>query len=73
MYANVWCKADDAKAEAQKAGQQLDTYSQDAKKKFEEARQATGKELNQAVDKFDKSVTEGADKSKSWIGSWFGK
>lgn len=44
----------------------------DASKKFEEYKKETGKELNSAVDKFDKSVSEGATKSKSWIGSWFG-
>ncbi|KAF2009149.1 hypothetical protein BU24DRAFT_428671 [Aaosphaeria arxii CBS 175.79] len=61
-----------AKAEADKAGQKFESYRQDAAKKFEETRQEAGKEINQAVDKFDKTVSEGAEKSKSWVGSWFG-
>ncbi|KAF2634713.1 hypothetical protein P280DRAFT_554354 [Massarina eburnea CBS 473.64] len=68
--------ANDAKAKANQTGRQvdrkLDQYRNDASQKLEDVRQTTGKDLNAAVDKFDKSVTEGASKSKSWIGSWFG-
>lgn len=65
-------QADDAKAEASKAGQKLDAYRNDAAKKLDDARKTTGQELTTAVDKFDQSVSEGAAKSKSWVGSWFG-
>ncbi|KAF2477097.1 uncharacterized protein BDR25DRAFT_251670 [Lindgomyces ingoldianus] len=63
---------DSAKATANKVDAKLDAYRQDATRKFEEARKETGKELNSAVDKFDKTVTEKAGQSKSWLGSWFG-
>lgn len=61
MTTNLVPQSDKAKAEADKAG-----------KKLEEARQETGVKLNQAVDTFDKKVSEGAAQSKSWIGGWFG-
>ncbi|KAF2738677.1 hypothetical protein EJ04DRAFT_573536 [Polyplosphaeria fusca] len=64
--------SDRAKAEANKADAKFDQYRADAAKKFEESRQETGNKLNSAVDTFDKNVAEGANKSKSWIGSWFG-
>jgi hypothetical protein len=35
---------------------------------LEEAR----REGNQAVDKFDKNVTEAASNTKSWFSGWFG-
>ncbi|PVH98291.1 hypothetical protein DM02DRAFT_52168 [Periconia macrospinosa] len=52
--------------------QTVDQYRHDASKKLEEARNTAGKDLSAAVDTFDKKVTEGAAKSQSWIGSWFG-
>ncbi|KAF2114358.1 hypothetical protein BDV96DRAFT_647066 [Lophiotrema nucula] len=63
---------DSAKTEAQRAEAKLEQARLDASKKFEETRQETGKQLQGAVDKFDKKVTEGASKSQSWIGGWFG-
>ncbi|KAF2798763.1 hypothetical protein K505DRAFT_321657 [Melanomma pulvis-pyrius CBS 109.77] len=60
--------SNDAKAEADKAAAKFESYRQDAAKKLDETRRETGKELNSAVDKFDKSVTEGARKSKGWFG-----
>ncbi|KAF2713019.1 hypothetical protein K504DRAFT_530089 [Pleomassaria siparia CBS 279.74] len=62
----------DAKAEADKAAAKFDSYRADAARKLDDTRRETGKELNSAVDTFDKKVTEGASKSKSWLGSWFG-
>ena len=43
----------------------------DAEKKAEEYKQRTGKELNQAIDKFDKTVEDGAAKAKSGVSGWF--
>jgi len=62
----------DAKAQANKADAKIQEFSSDAQKKLEQARKDTGATLNSAVDKFDKNVTEGAAKSKSWIGGMFG-
>lgn len=44
----------------------------DAEAKAKEYRLKTGKELNNAIDKFDKTVEDGAAKAKSGISSWFG-
>ncbi|KAF1958137.1 hypothetical protein CC80DRAFT_441941, partial [Byssothecium circinans] len=63
---------EEAHQTGQQVDQKLDQYRQDASKKFEDVRQTTSKDLNAAVDKFDQKVTEGAGKSKSWFGSWFG-
>ncbi|KAF2726260.1 hypothetical protein K431DRAFT_308677 [Polychaeton citri CBS 116435] len=51
----------DAKAQADKLGIDAEKYKQDA-----------GKELNKAVDAFDKKVAEGAEKAKGGISNWFG-
>lgn len=71
-------QANQAKAEAQKAEAKFDQYSVEARKKYEEAKAqaekelaGTRKELNSAVDKFDKKVIEGTQETKSWFGSWF--
>jgi vacuolar-type H+-ATPase subunit H len=57
----------------------LTTQSADAKSKLSDAEarakdlsQKTGKEINSAIDKFDKTVEEKAAKAKSGISSWFG-
>ncbi|KAF2175697.1 hypothetical protein K469DRAFT_723890 [Zopfia rhizophila CBS 207.26] len=63
---------EDAKAATSKADARIQDFSRDASKKLEEYKKETGKELNNAVDKFDKTMSEGTSKSKSWIGSWFG-
>lgn len=44
----------------------------EAEAKAKEYRDKTGKELNSAIDKFDKTVEEKAAKAKSGISSWFG-
>ncbi|KAK5057834.1 hypothetical protein LTR84_011835 [Exophiala bonariae] len=63
---------------AQQAGQKFDRASADAKSKLAEAeakakevRDKTGKELNSAIDKFDKTVEDKAAKAKSGISGWF--
>ncbi|KAF2267723.1 hypothetical protein CC78DRAFT_456419 [Lojkania enalia] len=71
-YESVKSAASDFVTEANKAEAKFEQYSKDAGKKLQDVRQETGKQLNSAVDKFDQTVTEGASKSKSWIGSWFG-
>lgn len=71
-YPDVIWQANDAKAEADKANANIQAYSADAKKKFEELRQETGREVNAAANKFDKEVSEGINKSKGWFGGWFG-
>lgn len=48
----------DAEAEGDKAAAKLDSYAKDAKAEVEKAASKTEKNLNQAVDKFDKNVTE---------------
>ena len=70
--------ANQAKAEAHKAEQKLDQYSVEARKKYEEAKAqaekefaSTRKELNSAVDTFDKKTIEATKETKSWFGSWF--
>ncbi|KIV96939.1 hypothetical protein PV10_00752 [Exophiala mesophila] len=64
---------------AQQVGQKFDQASADARSKLADAeakakeyREKTGKELNNAIDKFDKTVEDGAAKAKSGISSWFG-
>jgi ElaB/YqjD/DUF883 family membrane-anchored ribosome-binding protein len=71
-------QANSAKTEAQKAEQKLDQYSAEARKKYEEAKvqaerefNSTRKEVNTAVNKFDKNVIEGTRETKSWFSSWF--
>ncbi|KAF2875665.1 hypothetical protein BDV95DRAFT_279776 [Massariosphaeria phaeospora] len=62
----------DAKVEANRLGQNIDHYKNDAERKLEEVRRTTGKDVNAAADKFDKTVLDEVEKSKSWVGSWFG-
>lgn len=63
---------DSAKQQRDKVDAKLQGYSSDASKKIEEVGKATGKQINSAIDKFDKSVEKGAEKSKSWVSGWFG-
>ena len=44
----------------------------DAEAKAKEYKDKTGKELNTAIDKFDKTVEEKAAQAKSGLSSWFG-
>jgi vacuolar-type H+-ATPase subunit H len=55
------------------------TQVDDARGKFSEAqakardyKERTGKEMNQAIDKFDNTVEKKASEAKSGISSWFG-
>ena len=50
----------------------MEKSTKDAEAKLEQSRKEAGSNLNQAVDKFDQSVTEGASKAKSGISGWFG-
>ena len=43
-----------------------------AETRAKEYKDKTGKELNAAVDKFDKTVEEKAAQAKSGISGWFG-
>jgi len=61
------------------ASNKFDQASADAKSKLSEAEakarelsQKAGKDLNGAIDKFDKTVEDKAAKAKSGISSWFG-
>ncbi|KAF1981328.1 hypothetical protein K402DRAFT_342639 [Aulographum hederae CBS 113979] len=69
-------KVDDAIAQAKAKTQEVDAtaarYQKDAGKILEQYKKETGKDVTAAIDKFDKTVEEGAAKSKSWAGSWFG-
>jgi F0F1-type ATP synthase membrane subunit b/b' len=67
-YTNSIPQSAQAKAEAAKAEAKMEQVKHEAAKKLEEAR----REGNQAVDKFDKTVTQAASDSKSWLGGWFG-
>ena len=62
----------DARAEADKADAKFQQYSVEAKKKFEELRQETGREVNAAANKFDKTVINETEKAKGWFSGWFG-
>jgi len=62
-----------AKEATAQTDRKLESYRASAEKKLDETRKEVGKDLSTAVDKFDKSVEQGAAKSKSWLGSWFGK
>ncbi|GAB7358756.1 hypothetical protein MBLNU230_g3984t1 [Neophaeotheca triangularis] len=64
--------ASQAKDATSKVDAKLEDYRKEAESKLEGARKSTGDELTKAVDKFDKSVEEGASKAKSGISSWFG-
>lgn len=44
----------------------------DAEARAKEYKEKTGKELNQAIDKFDKTVEDKAAQAKSGISGWFG-
>ncbi|KAF2154986.1 hypothetical protein K461DRAFT_291885 [Myriangium duriaei CBS 260.36] len=70
---------DAARSRAAEAESRVSGYASDASKRLEHARQETGKTLNNAVDKFDRSVEQGAakiqeeaTKAKGGISSWFG-
>lgn len=65
-------QARDARAQADKADAKFGEYTAEARKKLDGARKETGDALTGAVDKFDKNVSEGAAKTKSTLGSWFG-
>ncbi|KAF2768560.1 hypothetical protein EJ03DRAFT_375244 [Teratosphaeria nubilosa] len=62
----------DAKSGLSKVDAKLDTYRKDAEKSIEQSAHEAKIQANAAIDKFDKSVTEGASKAKSGISSWFG-
>ncbi|ETN42397.1 uncharacterized protein HMPREF1541_01551 [Cyphellophora europaea CBS 101466] len=64
---------------SQQASSQLDKASKDTKSALSDAearakeyKEKTGKELNTAIDKFDKTVEDKAAQAKSGISSWFG-
>lgn len=44
----------------------------EAQAKAQEYKEKTGKELNKAVDTFDKTVEKKAAEAKSGLSSWFG-
>ena len=44
----------------------------DAEAKAREYKDKTGKELNQAIDKFDKTVENKAAEAKKGVSGWFG-
>ncbi|KAK3062858.1 hypothetical protein LTS18_003223 [Coniosporium uncinatum] len=62
----------DAKAKAAELDAQAQAYAAQTEKKVQEFSRDAGKNMNQAVDKFDKNVEETAAKSKSWFGGLFG-
>lgn len=73
----------DAKAKAAEMDKSVQQYTAEAQKRFEEAKRETGQQVNQAINKFDTTVerkaaevqervSEGAEKAKGGIGSWFG-
>jgi hypothetical protein len=73
----LW-QTNQAKAEAQKAEQKLDSMSVEARKKYEEAKREAEREfnagrqtVNQKVNEFDKKTLEATRETKSWFGSWF--
>lgn len=61
-----------AKAKTKEFDSQVQAKTAEAEKSFEKYKKDAGKELNSAVDKFDKTVEDGVAKTKSGISSWFG-
>lgn len=75
------CQVSSVKSKANELDSTVNKYTADAEKRFESARKEAGKDMNNAIDKFDKSVESGAaqfsnkvsetaEKAKS--SSWFG-
>jgi len=69
----------DVKYKAQEAEQKLDQLSGEARKQYEAAKAqaekefaSTRKEVNSAVDTFDKKTLEGTREAKGWFGGLFG-
>ncbi|KAF1812278.1 hypothetical protein P152DRAFT_458666 [Eremomyces bilateralis CBS 781.70] len=61
-----------ARDQTSKVDHKLEDYRQGAENKINTARRESETKLMGAVDKFDHKVEEGASKSKSWLGGWFG-
>jgi len=51
---------------------QAQAYAAQTEKKVQEFSRDAGKNVNQAINDFDKNVEQGAAKSKSWLGGLFG-
>lgn len=58
---NMWTQVDDARGKLSEAQAKARDY-----------KERTGKEMNQAIDKFDNTVEKKASEAKSGISSWFG-
>lgn len=65
-------QVDTARSKLSGADAKADQYRQDGTNKLEQVRKDTGKELNSAIDKFDKTVEKKTSEAKSGISSWFG-
>lgn len=50
----------------------VDGYRKEAEVRIDELKNTAAKDLNQAVDKFDKTVVEKTAEAKKGISSWFG-
>jgi hypothetical protein len=64
--------AKDARAQIDKADAKVGQYEKNAEKEMSRVAGKTEAQLKEGVDKFDKSVSEGAAKAKSGISGWFG-
>lgn len=54
------------------AENKFDKFKNDSAAQFEKTKKDKGKELNQSIDTFDKTVEKKAADAKSGISSWFG-
>ncbi|KAK4965196.1 hypothetical protein LTR66_012190 [Elasticomyces elasticus] len=77
LYAKeAGAKLDDLVAQAKettsKVDAKLEAYRNTAEKNIDQYSKEAKKDFNQAVDKFDKTVEEKAAQAKSGLSSWFG-
>lgn len=61
-----------AEAGISELGSKLDQYRKDAASQLDKTSKDVSVSANQAIDKFDQKVNDGAAKAKSGVSSWFG-
>lgn len=59
-------------AQLSSADSKFQQLKSDGKSQFDQARKDTSRELQETVDKFDKTVEKKTAEAKSGISSWFG-
>ncbi|KAK6405758.1 hypothetical protein LTR95_018734, partial [Oleoguttula sp. CCFEE 5521] len=64
--------ANQAKSKGSEVDAKLEAYRAEAAKKLEGAYAETSSKVNEAADKFDRNVQQGAKEAKGTLSSWFG-